>query len=138
MSNAAIKVDVFPEWQTAVVHLSGMVTTSDVLHTTMALLDHPDWQPGFSEVWHALEVTSTVVDLDEVRAALLVDQSLQDRVGDGRVAGVVRREMDHIVGKLYKALSRSLSRREYEVFWKLEDALRWLGLDHLPGSTSAT
>lgn len=121
-----------PSHRLAYVQLIGRVNTRHLLEMTMYVLQHPDWEPGYNELWDGLRVTETQIDLEEIRAALEVDKDFEDQVGNGRVAAVVGRGLDHTIGKLYQGMARKLSARQYEVFWTMDGALEWLGLNELP------
>lgn len=110
---------------------TGYVTGADLLDANEALYSDPAWRPGFDEFWDCSGITDFVVALDELKAVAAMEVEGKDRVGQGRVALLMTREVVQMVGYLYRRLVEE-SERPVEVVRSLEAGAAWLGLDAVP------
>lgn len=120
------------ERRLAIIQLVGTVHSQHLVTLSKAIYADQAWLPGYSELWDGLLVTETIIELADVQAALALDHEYAERVGGGQVVGVVARQMDYIVGRLFQSMSRLNAGRAYSVFRTYPDALARLGLEEMP------
>lgn len=120
-----------PDLRVGMVRATGYVTGRDIFLANEALYSDPAWQPGFDELWDCSDISEFVVDLDELKDVAAMEVEGKDRVGNGRVALVMTREVVQMVGYLYRRLVVE-SERPVEVVQTLEAGAAWLGLDGVP------
>lgn len=123
--NMAYTYRIDPERRMGFVTLTGRVDGGQLREAMAELYGHPDWQPGYSALWEARAVDSIAIapeDLPSISETLV---GLQDRVGPGRGAWVVRGEMAQSLGVL---LARRAQQQGHErrSFTDPQEALRWL------------
>ncbi len=120
-----------PDLRLGMVQADGYVTGGDILQANRALYGDPSWEPGFHELWDCARISEFVVELDEMRAIAAMEVTDGGRVGKGRVALVMTRDVVQIVGALYKVLVAE-SGRPVEVVQTLDAGAAWLGLGAAP------
>ena len=119
------------ELRLGAVRFAGRVTGGEVAEAALLLFQHPDWQAGFCEMWDARATTELLVSLEEVRRVAAIEQDHLAEIGMGRVAIVVKRDLEYYLGRLYVAFVRD-TQRPVRLFRSLAEAQRWLGLPSLP------
>ena len=120
-----------PASRLGAVRLEGQVTGDQVAEVSLLLFRHPDWQPGFCELWDARGITELLVTLEEVRRVAAIEKEHLQRMGMGRVAIVVARDIEYYIGRLYTAFVRD-TERPVRLFKSIDKAQHWLGLSSLP------
>lgn len=120
-----------PDLRTGLVRGTGYVTGIDLLRANEALYSDPAWQPGFDEFWDCSGIAEFDVSPDEMKAIAAMEMGSQDRIGTGRVALVMTREVVQMVGHLYRRLV-SEAGRPVEVVRTREAGAEWLGLEAVP------
>ena len=113
------------------VRLEGQVTGKEVAEVSFLLFQHPDWQPGFCELWDARGITELLVTLEEVRRVAAIEKEHLGEIGMGRVAIVVARDLEYYLGRLYTAFVQD-TERPVRLFKSIDKARHWLGLSSLP------
>ena len=113
------------------VRASGYVTGKDLLHANEALYSDPAWRPGFDEFWDCTDIAEFDVDPGEMKAIVAMEMDNQDRIGTGRVALVMTREVVQMVGYLYRRLVAE-AERPVAIVRTLEAGADWLELDAVP------
>ncbi len=121
-----------PDLGVGMVRATGYVSGTDVLSANEALYAHPAWQPGFDEFWDCGRITEFDVSPEEMRAISSMEVAAQDRIGTGRVALVMTREVVQMVGYLYRRLVMEAG-RPVEIVSTRAAGAAWLGLDGVPG-----
>ena len=131
MFSADAEVGVFPQSRYGIIQPTGTVVASDIVALGLALASHPDWQPGFTEVWDVR--FSEAIDLVPTDAATLLDveqQTKQALAGSTTVIVTARPLLLFSVkfyARLVKPLGRSVVAAE-----SAEAAAAILGIDALP------
>lgn len=120
-----------PALRVGMVRAIGYVTGTDVLLANEALYSHPDWEAGFDEFWDCAYISEFDVSPDEMKSIAAMEVGDQDRIGAGRVALVMTREVVQMVGYLYRKLVAE-SERPVEIVRTLEAGASWLGLGAVP------
>lgn len=119
------RCEVFPEHRLGRVELSGQIHGEEVLEAIRALLYHVDWQPGFSDLWDARAITLLVLDPRHSQEILSIANTHQARIGGGKSATVVTRQLDFEMVLLFIRRVEHAA-RDFRVFRDLEEALTWL------------
>ncbi len=104
----------------------GHVTGTDLLEACHDLVGHPDWRPGFEELWDLLhaEVDVTPREVDNLVASA---HQLRDRISASQVAFVTTREAVGALVRLFELFTIDLG-RTYKTFPTREAAAAWLGV----------
>ena len=113
------------------VRATGRVTGAEIAAANEALYSDPAWRPGFDELWDCSEISEFVVDLGEIREVARMEVEGKERIGPGRVALVMTRDVVEMIGQLYRVLVVE-SERPVEIVRTVEAAAEWLGLDAVP------
>ena len=100
------------------------VTGREMLHACQDMVGHPDWRPGFVELWDLsnVEVDASPYEIDEL---VVSAHKLRDRIGKNRVAFVTRRETVDALLRLFEVFTLDLG-RTYRTFRTREEAAAWL------------
>lgn len=113
------------------VRTAGYVSGSDIADANEALYSAPGWRPGFDEFWDCSGIREFDVSPGEMRLIARMEVDGQDRIGGGRVALVMTREVVQVVGLLYRRLVSDTG-RSVEIVQTLEAGAAWLGLGEVP------
>ena len=122
---------VAPERRLAVIWLDGSVATDDIVAGLSALVARPAWEPAFDLVWDGRGIEMLLVDEAGLDAISTLTDAIRERLGTGRSAVVVRRDIDRAIAKLIRFRGRE-RKREFRVFDALDEALAWIGQPDLP------
>ena len=115
-----------PALRMGMVRAIGYVSGADLARANEALYSDPAWVPGFDEFWDCSGIVEFDVSPEEMRAIADMEVSGQDRIGPGRVALVMTREVVQMVGILYRAMVTEAA-RPVEIVLSLEAGAAWLG-----------
>ena len=118
-----------PVRRIGLVRAFGSVSGEDLAAADDALYHDAAWQPGFDELWLCDGITEFSVLPHELKA--VVHMEMDERVGNGRVALVMTRDVVRMIGELYQQMMAGLS-REVNVVFSLDEAARWLGMNAPP------
>lgn len=121
----AVVVD--PSVRVGVVVLTGHVTGGDMARARRALVDVPEWEPGFRLVWDLTGADVVDVSPPGFDQFVASARELHDRVGTGRVAFVTRRETVGVLVQLFGLLTADLG-RTYTCVPTRAEAAEWLGV----------
>ncbi|RMH60971.1 MAG: hypothetical protein D6685_09810 [Bacteroidetes bacterium] len=121
---------VLPDHRLGIALFAGPLTVDDFLGSMHGLYEHEDWQPGFAALWDSRRVRELVLGEQDVAAIVRCTRDLAPRMGTGRAAFVVPREIDHLIARLLIRLTQD-ERRERQAFREITDALAWLGQEGL-------
>ena len=112
--------------QVGIASFDGHVTGTEMLVACQDLVGHPDWRPGFEELW---DLSHTEVDVSphEVDRLVASAHRLRDRIGANRVAFVTTREAVGTLIRLFELFTLDLG-RTYRTFKTREEAAAWLGV----------
>lgn len=113
------------------VRATGYVTGTDIARANEALYSDSAWQPGFDEFWDCGTIAEFDVSPEEMKQIAGMEVEGQGRIGAGRVALVMTREVVQMVGYLYRTLVKE-AERPVEVVPSLEAGAAWLGLGEVP------
>ena len=113
------------------VHAVGYVSGTDIANANESLYSDPAWRAGFDEMWDCSAIQEFDVSPSEMQAIAQMEVAGQERIGQGRVALVMTREVVQMVGALYRRLV-SEAERPVEIVLTLDEAAAWLGLDAVP------
>ena len=118
-----------PERRVGLVRAFGSVSGEDLAAADEALYHDSAWQPGFDEIWLCDGITEFSVLPHELKAVVRMETDA--RVGTGRVALVMTRDVVRMIGELYQQMMAGLN-REVNVVFSLDEAARWLGMPAPP------
>jgi hypothetical protein len=110
-----------------IARVSGGVDTEELLQIIRALLEDPDWEPGFNILWDGCRITDLVVDEREMQTVASDALSRSDRLGEGKTAIVVTRDRSRELAHMFTALARHPG-RDRRVFTSAREALEWLAV----------
>lgn len=96
-----------------------------------ALYEAPGWTSGFDALWDARGVTELLMGEDDVHAIVAQTRELTDRMGPGRGAFVLARDLDWMMARLLIHRAR-VPGRERRTFTTIEEALAWLDAPPVP------
>jgi hypothetical protein len=118
-----------PDLRLGLATVRGATFGCDLAEANEALYQNPKWQPGFDELWRCDAITEFVVLPSELKEVVEMETANAARVGTGRVALVITREVVQMIGELYQHL---VADRDVEIFETLDEAVSWLGLPGVP------
>jgi hypothetical protein len=103
----------------------GPTTGNDAFAATLALWDHPDWEPGYSELWDGATVTEVDVSFSDMKRIAELENIGRSRHAGGRVAivsssRVVRAAMVTVIALM------GTNPRPHRIFATRAEALAWL------------
>ena len=102
---------VFPEQRFGLVQPRGDVSGESVLRSARALVDHPAWEPGFTEVWDFRFAGAVVVEPPMVARLQAFEVSVRDRMIGSRTVFVTdHRPLLTYAAQFYGRLVRPLGR----------------------------
>lgn len=122
---------VFPEDQFGIAQPRGKVTIDVIVDYALALASHPDWRPGFTEVWdvrHALSVDVVPTDIARV---LDLERRTKEALAGSSTLIVTYRPLVLYTAQFYATLVKPLGRTVIAVDTATE-AAAILGIDGLP------
>ena len=123
------RVEIDPERRRALVEIDGTVTAAVVMEAMEELFGNPQWQPGYDGLWDCSGIQQLVMDPADLGALVALATSLAPRIGTGRGAFVLTRDLDSMMAALVVYRSRP-SDRDRRVFRTREEAVAWLdGVD---------
>lgn len=125
------RVHVSPDASAALVVLEGYVRWRHLAGALLGLYDRPDSHPHVVVLWDAREIKSLDIAPDDVVAMKALVERLGPALDGGRSAFVVRREVDGQIAMLLARLGPR-RRREYGLFYEMDQALAFLGRTDLP------
>ncbi len=114
--------------------LEGRVHWHHIAGAMVGVYDHPDTRPDVSVLWDARDVTHLVIVPDDVPPMKALIERLHPALDGGRSAFLVRREVEGELALFFARLGPK-RRREFGVFYRLEQALDFLGRPELPEVT---
>ncbi len=120
-----------PVLRLGMVRATGVVTGTDIASANEALYADPHWREGFDEFWDCGQIQEFIVGPEEMAAIAEMEIDESERIGPGRVALVMTREVVQLIGYLYRRLVEEAG-RPVEVVGSLEEGARWLGLPGVP------
>jgi hypothetical protein len=121
-------VCVYPELKLGIGWLRGVVTGQDLIRGIQALYSDQRWQPGYATLWVCVEATEIVCLLRDVDDIIAVLEASRKQRSKGKLAFVVRRDVEHDLFYLLTVKDRA-SQRPSALFRNMRDALTWLGVD---------
>ena len=130
------QVLVDPDSLVGCVWLFGHVTGEDVLGAGVHLYDDPNWVPGFHELWDGRDISALVLDWDTLRDMAALEEEARSVIGFGKIALLVRRTLDIVMGKAFQVLM-SGSERDVRIFLDPGKVQVWLEIDQMPARPSA-
>ena len=102
---------VFPVRRFGLVQPWGDVTGESALRAARALVDHPAWEPGFTEVWDFRFAGEVVVEPGEVARLEAFERAVRDQMAGSRTVFVTdHRPLLTYAAQFYGRLVRSLGR----------------------------
>ena len=110
----------------AVIEVGGAPASIDIQQNIEALLTHPDYKDGMSELWDFRQASMVSFDSEELLSlATYVKKHLQ-RLAK-RVAYVVAEDVDFGIGRMWLTYAEiQEAKQERRLFRKIEDAEQWL------------
>lgn len=124
------RVEVFPEHRFALAQFRGKVDGDAIVDVGAEIVAHPDWRPGFTEVWDIRECTADVSpsQLPRMRAA---EESWKEALAGSRTVVIIDRPLIRFSLEFYARMVRPLG-REIQVCETAEDAAALLGVGAIP------
>ena len=107
------------------IKLSGSVDDQEVVGAMKKLYENGEWDSRFNTLWDCTNITELIIGQDGLREIVAVTNQLQAQIGPGKVAFVVRRQIDEMMAKILIQMTKT-SERERRLFHRCEDALEWL------------
>ena len=113
LADATHPVAVFPDRRFGLVQPWGDVSGESALRAARVLVDHPAWEPGFTEVWDFRFSGAVVVEPAEVARLRAFEVAVRDRMAGSRTVFVTdhRPLLTHAAqfyGRLVRPLGRSV------------------------------
>lgn len=130
-----IQVAVFPEHRFALARFRGRADGMDVLRTGEEIVNHPDWQPGFTEVWD-VRAASVSVSPSEVKALGDAEKEWKDLLAGSVTLIIVDRPMVRYSLQFYAQMVKPLG-RQLQVCRTAQEAAETLGIEALPATPEA-
>jgi hypothetical protein len=90
------------------------------------LLSFEYWKPGAPLLFDNRNFEFGVLNFDKMRAASNHYQQVSDRLGNGKVALLMKSQVDFAHGRQFEMLSEGKIEREMCVFRDEAEALKWL------------
>ena len=131
-TDTAHPVAVFPDRRFGLVQPWEDVSGESVLRAARVLVDHPAWEPGFTEVWDLRFAGEVVIEPWAVPQLLAFETEVRDRMAGSRTVFVTdHRPLIGYAARFYGRLVRPLGRAVVACRTE-EDAARYLVGDSLP------
>ena len=108
-----------------VITLSGSVDDNELVEAMRDLYSSEGWSRGFNILWDGTEIAELVIDQPGLDQIVEETGEFQTRIGPGKSAFVVRRQLDESMTKIILRMTRT-PERERRLFRKTKDALDWL------------
>jgi hypothetical protein len=90
------------------------------------LISRSDWRPGASVLVDYRQTDFTDVNSDQLREMSEFQSNLNDRLGDGRTAVLVKPGRDFGLARQYEMLAESNASTKLMVLFEESEAVRWL------------
>lgn len=121
----AFEVEITPEDELGVVHLSAQVEGTGILAALNALYNGDTWAPRLHTVWDTRQIAELSVVPKEADQILDRMEALCHRIGEGRTVVIAPRE---VVGLFFRMLFARTTcyRRERTIVHDLDGAIAWL------------
>ena len=116
-----------PESRVGLVTGSGHVTGHELAQACEHMVQHPQWELGFDEVWDLSESGEVDVSPEELDRLVQSAHAYADRIGQNRCVFVTTRGGVQALLRLFELLTRDLP-REYQTVGSRAEAASWLGL----------
>lgn len=125
------EVALFPEERFALAQPRGHVNGDLVEQYGLAMAHHPDWRPGFTEVWDL--TFSEAVDFvpSDIGRLKALEEKTLDELKGSRTLIIIDRPLIRITVDFYALLVRPLG-REIVAAGSHEEACEILGVDAIP------
>lgn len=108
-----------------VITLTGSVDDNDLVEAMRDLYSSGGWRRGFNILWDGTGIAELVIDRPGLDQIVEETGEFQNRIGSGKSAFVVRRQLDESMTKIILRMTRT-SERERRLFRNTKDALDWL------------
>lgn len=105
--------------------LSGSVADSDLMEAMKALYESEGWSRELNILWDGTAIAELVIGRKGLEQIVEVTGDFQNRIGSGKSAFVVRRQLDESMAKIILHMTKTTT-RERRLFRSREDALEWL------------
>lgn len=111
----------------AIVTIGGVVTGSDIIAATDALVEQPEYRGDYHQVWVFTDVVSLAISPEEMEAMVAHDLELVDTgvMGAVRVAIVVSGTMRVLAARLYQHHLESAG-QSLRIFESPAQAIAWV------------
>lgn len=119
-----------PDADAALVVLEGTVRWNHIVGAMLGVYDRPDSTPEVIVLWDARGITSLDLPPESVAEGKALLERLAPALDGGRSAFVVRREIDGEIALLLTRIGPR-RRRECGVFYRIDEAVAFLGLPDL-------
>ena len=125
-------VAVFPDRRLGLVQPRGDVSAESVLQAGRVLLDHPEWEPGFTEVWDLRFAGRVVVEPSAAARFRAFEADTRDRLVGSRTLIVTdHRPFLTYAARFYAQLVQPLG-REVIACRTEEEAVRYIDGGSIP------
>lgn len=121
----AFTIEVDPDERLGTVVITGVVDAPLILGAIEGLVDHPAWAPGFAALWDFRQTDRVSFDIEDLDRVTGRTRDLGGRIGTGRGAFVLHRELDQDIAAIIFRRVRSEG-RERRTFNHVDHALAWL------------
>lgn len=108
-----------------IIELSRSVDDDQVVKAIHALYESDSWDPRFNTLWDCTGISHLVIGRKGLQEIVAATERLQPRMGAGKAAFVVRRQLDETMTKIILHMTRT-TERERRLFRSRQDALEWL------------
>ena len=126
-----MEIAVFPPARYGLIQPRGVVTGDRIVALGLALAGHPDWRPGFTEVWDARFTETIDVVPSDIQKVLALERQTKEALEGSPTVIVVSRPLVVTGAELYARLAKTLGRTVVLAQTGAEAAAH-LGTDALP------
>jgi hypothetical protein len=115
--------------RTVILRISGRMTGADLHAALLSMLEDPKWDPNSGVLLDGRGLSEAVVTLHDAEEITLLTEMFRERIGPGRFAVLVGREIDELLAELLIAAVKAPVGRTFSIFARLEDACAWLRIN---------
>lgn len=119
-------VTVDPEKKIARIKASGDAIVADIQSYNFYLINDPKWFPGINILVDHRDLITTHLSFGEIRSISKSVADVAKKLGNGRLALVVRTMMGYGLARMWQILTTDISHLNIKVFRSIEHAEKWI------------
>lgn len=124
-------VALYPDDRYALVQTRAFVTGQWIVDNGMAVIRHPDWQPGFTEVWDLTLCAGVDLVPSDTAKIVAAEKAMAAHLAGSTTVVITNKTFVLYAIQLFSVLMRPLGRRVV-VFNSQADAAQYLNISALP------